>query len=114
MSDPSSSLAERQGFGLARRDLGRLARGLSNVQAGSTMDVARIDAAGRRFEEVLAANTQLTEQAMGDVIRVAVIANAGAQLAPLAAGDLQYLRSIHTVGEGTVLLQAQRQLGRLV
>lgn len=99
--------------GFARREARDLARTMGSIQVGSRTDLARIDAAGQLFGEILTMGTQLTQQALMDTVQVAQAEAIGAQMAPHAAGRLQYLANMHTMGQAAVVMQAQRALGRL-
>ena len=54
------------GSGVNSRDARALDRLVSRVNTSTAGDLVRIDAAGRKWEEILTVNTTLTNQAMRD------------------------------------------------
>lgn len=99
---------------LAPRDARALDRSLSTLRAHTTTELAVIDAAGQKIEEIQAINTQLTRQAIVDSVQVAQLEATGSQLVPHATRRLSYLADQHAQQAASIMSQAHHRLGRLV
>lgn len=104
---------ERYGGGMSSRDARALDRSLSAVRVGTVTDLAVIDSAGRKWEEIMEISDQLTQQAMVSAVRVAQAEAAGAQIAPHAVRRLSYLADQHAMNTADIIDRAHRDLGRL-
>lgn len=100
-------------YGLSTRSSRDLGRALSQVQASTAVDVARIDAAAQRHEAVADGVTSVTARAMQ---HVAVVAQAEQQMVlatPAASGRLAALADAHALAMTGIVMDTARALGRL-
>lgn len=99
--------------GMSSRDARALDRSLSALRANCAGELAVIDSAGRKWEEIIEINDQLTLQAAVSTVRIAQAEAVGAQLVPHAARRLNYLADQHAMNTADILDRAHRELGRL-
>jgi hypothetical protein len=98
----------------ASRSVSRsVAKSLATIQAGSTLDVARIEAAVQRRETVTDGITALTARALQHVAMVSQAEQNLAQAVPHASGRLAAIADAHALAMTSVVMDAARALGRL-
>ena len=114
MSLPAIPMTYGQGAGLSPRVARALGRDLATIQAGTSVDVARIDAAVLRRETVTDGITAITGRALQ---HVALVSQAEQQLAmttPAASGRLAAVADAHALVMTGIVMETARALGRLV
>ena len=90
-----------------------LSRALANVQAGTAVQIARIDAAAQRHEAVADGVTAVTSRALQHVAMVSQAEQQLAQTVPHASGRLAALADAHALAMQATVIDAARALGRL-
>lgn len=94
-------------------DARRLGRELSRVQAGTAIDVARIDAAVQRREAVVDGVTTVAARAMQHVSVVAQAEQQMAMTTPSASGRLAAIADAHALAMTGIVMDTERALRRL-
>lgn len=99
---------------LAGRQTKALARSLANIQHGSALQVARIEAAVQGREAVADGVTAVTARAMQHVAVVSQAEQSMAQTVPHASGRLAAVADAHALAMTAIVMDTARALGRLV
>lgn len=99
--------------GLSRGTERQLARALANVQAGTAVQIARIDAAAQRHEAVVDGVTAVTGRALQHAAMVSQAEQQLAQTVPHASGRLAAIGDAHALAMQATVIDVARALGRL-
>ena len=91
----------------------QLSRALANVQAGTAVQIARIDAAVQRQEAVADGITAVTDRALQHVAMVSQAEQQLSQTVPHASGRLAAIADAHALAMQATVIDAARALGRL-
>lgn len=98
---------------LSRGTVRALSRELANVQAGTAVQVARIQAAVQRHEAVADGITAVTGRALQHVAMVSQVEQQFAQTVPHASGRLAAVADAHALAMQATVIDTARALGRL-
>ncbi|ACV80904.1 hypothetical protein Namu_4625 [Nakamurella multipartita DSM 44233] len=88
-------------------------RAVANVQAGTVVQIARIDAAAQRHGAVADGVTAVTGRALQHVAMISQAEQQLAQTVPHASGRLSAIADAHALAMQATVIDAARALGRL-